>query len=195
MVQPDAGAPDEILVVAAILGDLDAFDELVMRYRPAVIRTARIAVPGIDAEDVSQEALLLAFKALPSLEEPEKFPAWLNAITRRCAIRHSQRESARQRTFVPLDQEILERLPALSRPAARESADEALRQALDGIPPEYATVLRLHFLDEMPLKRIAGFMGVSLATVKWRIYRGKALVRGRFKLLIGRSQRWKRKGK
>ena len=68
MTQVDAGAPDEILVVAAILGDLTAFDELALRYRPAVIRTAQMIVLTDDAEDVAQEALLLAFKALPSLE-------------------------------------------------------------------------------------------------------------------------------
>jgi len=37
--------------------------------------------------------------------------------------------------------------------------------------------LRLHFLDDMPLKRIAGFMGVPLSTVKWRIHHGKKLMR------------------
>ena len=195
MVQADADTPDEILVVAAILGDMAAFDELVLRYRPAVIRTAQMMVPRDDAEDVAQEALLLAFKALPSLEEPKKFPAWLHAITRRCAIRFSQRTRMRSRGCVEFDEAILEQVPALSRPMAEDSDREELRGALDGISRDYALALRLHFLDEMPLKRIAGFMGVSLATVKWRIYRGKALVRGRFKLLIGRSQRWKRKGK
>jgi len=191
MAQADVGTPDEILVVAAILGDLEAFDVLVLRYRPAVIRTARMMVPRDDVEDIAQEALLLAFKALPSLEEPRKFPAWLHAITRRCAFRFSERARAHQRGCVALDEAILEQVPALSRPMPGDCGDEELRGALDVIPRDYALVLRLHFLDEMPLKRIAGFLGVSLATVKWRVHRGKQLLREHFDLLTKRSEEWK----
>jgi RNA polymerase sigma-70 factor (ECF subfamily) len=187
MVQPDAGIPDEILVVAAILGDLSAFDELVLRYRPAVLRTARVIVPASDVEDVAQEALLLAFKALPSLEEPGKFPAWLHAITRRCAIRCSQRANLRERAHVALDEAILEQSPALKSPMAREESNSELQTALDDLPRDYALALRLHFLDEMPLKRISGYLGISLATVKWRIFRGKKLLRARY---AGRSEKW-----
>jgi RNA polymerase sigma-70 factor, ECF subfamily len=192
MAKADDGPPDEILVVAAILGDLTAFDGLVLRYRSAVIRTAQMIVPRNDAEDVAQEALLLAFKALPSLEEPKKFPAWLNAVTRRCAIRFSQRERSQQRAAVALDELILEQVPALTRSMPGEDADEELQNALNRIPPDYAIALRLHFFDEMPLKRIAGFLGVSLATVKWRIYRGKILLREKFEILNG-SEKWKEK--
>jgi RNA polymerase sigma-70 factor (ECF subfamily) len=196
MAKVDAGTPDEILVVAAILGDLAAFDALVLRYRSAVVRTAQMIVPLDDVEDVAQEALLLAFKALPSLEEPKKFPAWLYAVTRRCAIRFSQRTRSQRRACMALDEAILEQVPALSRPLQGDGgADEELQEALDDIPRDYALALRLHFLDEMPLKRIAGFLGVSLATVKWRIYRGKIFLRARFEIPNGRGKKWIEKRK
>jgi RNA polymerase sigma-70 factor (ECF subfamily) len=187
MAQADTGTPDEILVVAAILGDLAAFDQLVLRYRPAVIRTSRMLVRPEDAEDVAQEACLLAFKALPALEEPKKFPAWLHAITRRCAIRFSQRSRQRSQGLVPLDEAILEQVPALRGPAPEDSAREELQWALDRIPADYALALRLHFMDEMPLKRIARFLGVTLATVKWRIHNGKKLLRAQLMELKGRK--------
>jgi RNA polymerase sigma-70 factor (ECF subfamily) len=162
----------------------------VLRYRSAVIRIAQMMVPRDDVEDVAQEAMLLAFKALPSLEEPKKFPAWLHAITRRCAIRFSQHARSRRRGCVALDEAILEQVPALSPMMPGDGADEELQGALDDIPRDYALALRLHFLDEMPLKRIAGFLGVSLATVKWRIHRGKKLMRAQFEVLKGRSKKW-----
>jgi RNA polymerase sigma-70 factor (ECF subfamily) len=193
MTQADAGTPDEILVVAAILGDLTAFNELACRYRAAVIRTARLIVPPDDADDVAQEALLLAFKALPALEEPAKFAAWLRAITRRCAWRFRDRSWGRQRGRVAFDEAILQQVPALERPAAGESGSEELQWALDAIPQDYALALRLHFLDEMPLKRIAGFLGISLANVKWRVYHGKKLLREQFKALQRKKERWKEK--
>lgn len=172
-------SPDELLVVAAILGNLEAFEQLVLRYRSAVVRLARTIVGADSAEDVAQESLLLAFKALPTIEEPGKFAAWLSAITRNRALRVNQREKAQMSKRVPLDKALLAKIDALGRPFAHEDENEQIMQALDSLPTDYALPLRLRFLDEMPLKRIAGFMGVPLSTVKWRLHHGKKLLRAK----------------
>jgi len=170
-------SPDEVLVLAAILGNLEAFEELVVRYRPAVLRLARSIVGVDDAEDVAQDSLLLAFKALPGIEEPRKFPAWLSAITRHRALRFSKSETVQRSKRVALDEALLEQIEALARPLAEKERDEEMIRALDSLPADYAMPLRLRFLDEMPLNRIAAFMGVPLSTVKWRIHHGKKLLR------------------
>src|SRR5687767_5636624 len=169
--------PDELLVVAAILGNLEAFEQLVVRYRPAVVRLARTIVGTDDAEDVAQESLLLAFKALPGIEEPRKFAAWLSAITRHRALRFSKSEDKHLSKRVALDDALLEKIEALGRPLADREKDEEMIKALDSLPSDYAMPLRLRFLDDMPLNRIAAFMGVPLSTVKWRIHHGKKLLR------------------
>ena len=185
--------PDEVLVVASILGDLDAFDEIAARYRAAVVRTAQAIVGREDAEDVAQDALLLAFKALPSIEEPQKFAAWLSAITRHRALRFSKRERSHQAGRIDLDEFLLEQVQALGQPlVAGPEGDEQLRLALENIPADYALVLRLRFFDEMPLKRIGAFLGVPLSTVKWRIHRGKQLLREQIELLRQRGEEWKK---
>ena len=190
-------SPDEVLVLAAILGNLEAFEQLVLRYRPAVVRLARTVVGANYAEDVAQDALLLAFKALPSIEEPRRFAAWLSAITRNRALRFSKSEDKHLSKRVALDEALLERIEALAKPAAirdgvenfryraedfwyrteEKEREEEMMIALDSLPADYAMPLRLHFLDDMPLKRIAAFMGVPLSTVKWRIHYGKKLMR------------------
>ena len=172
-------SPDELLVIEAILGNLDAFEELVVRYRPAVVRLARTIVGADDAEDVAQDSLLLAFKALPGIEEPRKFPAWLSAITRHRALRFSKSETAHSARRVALDEALLEKIEALAKPLAEKERDESLIKSLDSLPGDYAMPLRLRFLDEMPLDRIAAFMGVPLSTVKWRIHHGKKLLRAK----------------
>lgn len=169
--------PDELLVVAAILGNLEAFEQLVVRYRPAVVRLARSIAGDGYAEDVAQESLLLAFKALPGIEEPSKFAAWLSAITRNRALRFSQSENKHVSKRVALDEALLEKLEALSKPIAEKERDEAMISALDTLAPDYAMPLRLKFLDDMPLNRIAAFMAIPLSTVKWRIHHGKKLLR------------------
>src|SRR6185295_1332983 len=116
--------PDELLVVAAILGNLEAFEQLVVRYRPAVVRLARTIVGADYAEDVAQESLLLAFRALPSIEEPRKFAAWLSAITRHRAARFSKAETAHMKQRVALDDALLENIEALTKPLALKERDE-----------------------------------------------------------------------
>ena len=172
-------SPDELLVVGAILGNLEAFEELVVRYRPAVVRLARTIVGTDDAEDVAQDSLLLAFKALPGIEEPRKFAAWLSAITRHRALRFSKSETTHVSKRVALDEALLDKIEALAQPLADKERDEQMIKTLDSLPADYAMPLRLHFLDDMPLKRIAAFMGIPLSTVKWRIHHGKKLLRAK----------------
>jgi len=179
----EAAAPDEVLVIAAILGDFRAFDELVLRYRAAVVRIAQRIVGRDDADDVAQESLLLAFKALPSIEDPSRFAAWLAVITRHHALRFARREKTRSAGSVELDELILEHLGSLAPVAPEDTEwDADLHRALSELPADYATALSLRFLDEMPLKRIAAFLGVPVSTVKWRLHRGKQLLREKLQI-------------
>src|SRR5262245_9209012 len=130
-------SPDEVLVLAAILGNLDAFEQLVVRYRPAVVRLARSIVGNDHAEDIAQDALLLAFKAWTTIDEPSKFAAWLSAITRHRALRFGKTESLHMTKRVALDEALLDKIEALTRPIADKERDESLVRALDSLPAEY----------------------------------------------------------
>ncbi len=91
-----------------------------------------------------------------------------------------------------MDELLLERIPALTRPIPALQSDGELQSILNGISPGHALVLRLHFLDEMPLKRIAAFLGVPLTTVKWRIHRGKEWMREILEREQGKGRQWKK---
>jgi RNA polymerase sigma-70 factor (ECF subfamily) len=176
--------PDEMLAIAAILGDLRSFDALALRYRAAAYRVAQSIIGssggGNDlAEDAVQESLLLAFKALPSIEEPAKFASWLYAITRRVALRMSQRSRQERSHRVDLDEALIEHSEAFARPLApRDTFEEAwVRAAIDALDEDHRLILKLRFYDEMPLARIADFLDLPLTTVKWRLHRAKRLLR------------------
>ncbi len=173
---------DEKLVVAALLGDIAAFDVLVLRYRPAVLAAVSRQISRRElAEDICQEAFLLAFKALPQLADRQRFPAWLHAIARRQAIRHSRGEARVSHT--PLDDLILDHSEVLSQSGwdalEREEEQEWVREAMATLPEEFQLVLRLRYWSEMPPERISAFMGLRLSTVKWRLHRARALMRER----------------
>lgn len=173
---------DGELALAATLGALAAFDELVRRFRPAVLAVARQIVGAEAAEDVAQDSFLLAFKALPQLEDPDKFGSWLHAITRHRALRFSQNRARQEETErSEIDALILQHTPELARHPAeeveRQESQRDVREAMAQLPEEFQIVLQLRYFDEMPVARIAEFLNLPLTTVKWRLHKGRLLMK------------------
>src|SRR5207237_8260458 len=134
----------------------------------------------------------LDVKAMPSSGGAQTFLAWLAAITRHRAARFRKRERERQSRRVVLDEVLLENLESLSQPFAEQSDDDELQRALENVPPDYGLVLRLRFLDEMPLKRIASILGAPLSTVKWRMHQAKKLLKKQIEALRKRESEKKK---
>jgi RNA polymerase sigma-70 factor (ECF subfamily) len=183
--EPKAIEPaDSVLAIAAVVGNLDAFGELVRRYRRAVERIAAGIAGPQAAEDIAQEAFLLAFKALPDLDEPDRFAAWLYAITRNRALRWARKESRMLR--VEFDDALLSCIGGFSTGNRRdlESAVD-LAAGIDELPENLRLIMRLRWLDEMPMQQISAFTGLPLSTVKWRLHEGKRLLRETMKAVTG----------
>ncbi len=170
---------DEMLVAAAIEGDELAFDRLASRHRHAAAREAARIVGAIRAEEVVRDARVIARRALGSLKDPARFSRWLVAITRWLALRAGKPESRQALADVTLEECVLETLSELATAPRRNAAGNALLfLALEGIPPQYAEVVRYHFLHGLSHERIAEFLGIPLSTVKWRCFRGREFLRG-----------------
>jgi RNA polymerase sigma-70 factor (ECF subfamily) len=164
------------LVLAAVLGNLDAFGELVRRYRRASVRIAAAIAGQEAAEDIAQDALLLAFKALPDLDEPDRFAAWLSSITRNRALRVIRRESRMPR--VEFDDALLTcvEISPTGELRQKEAASD-LVAGLDELPEGCRLIMRLRWLDEMSMQQISAFTGLPVSTIKWRLHEGKRLLR------------------
>jgi len=164
-------ADDGQLVCWARDGCRMAFDELARRYRAGVYLTARQIVGDAGrAEDVAQESLLIAFRALPTLADPARFGAWLGAITRHRARRVAHQESR----FVPLEPAYLDHLQAHDAPASGDLAD-----AFGTLGEDYQTVLRLRYWEEWSVGQIASFLSLPITTIKWRLHYGREVLRRR----------------
>jgi RNA polymerase sigma-70 factor (ECF subfamily) len=181
--ESDSQILTEELVVLALLGNLDAFDALVRRFRSGVTLVAEsILGSRCAAEDVAQETFLLAFKALPQLQHPAKFPGWLHAIARHRARRVALQEG-RSRPAEPseLDALLLTHSRELTvHPAEaleRRDAQEGLRRAVAQLPAPFQTVLRLYYFEEWSVAQIAAFLSLTANTVKWRLHQGRHLLR------------------
>lgn len=165
---------EQTLIEAAKTGNPAAFDVLVQRYRHAAVSLARQIVGSRElAEDVAQDALLTAYKALPQLGDTERFAGWLGAIVRHRARRLSQHP---ERHALRLDEILMAYLPALSRP---ETIRDEVECAIAALPPDQRSVAELYYLDQWETKQIAEFLELPVTTVKWRLHAARRLLRPR----------------
>ena len=177
---------ERLLVEMAQCGSLEAYDELVYRFRDAVLLFARQNLDPCDArevaQDAAQESFLAAYKALGQLQDPERFGSWLYTITRHRA-RRIARQRGRQRATEPtsLDGLLVEPIPSSDDEAPgdplktllRAEQQETIRTILASIPREYQIVLQLFYYEQWTAVRIADFLSLPLTTVKWRLRYGR----------------------
>jgi RNA polymerase sigma-70 factor (ECF subfamily) len=170
---------DRELVEIARLGSLEACDELVRRFRGAVLLVAEQVLSSPEAaQDVAQEAFLLAFQALPKLQDPTKFAGWLCAIARNRARRVVMRERRSEAT----EADSLERLitahssgrtPGPLDELLRAETQAHIRTLLADLSPDLQMVMQLFYYEQWPTARIAEFLSLPLSTIKWRLHTGR----------------------
>ena len=167
---------DTELAGLAQMGSLEACDELVRRFRPAVLLTARQIVDSPEvAQDVAQDAFVQAFRALPQLQDTARFAGWLRAITRHRARRVAQNHSRLPTAPLTALDDCGPASPA-SGPldALLKAENEAgIRTALARLAPPHQIVLQLFYYEQWPASRIADFLSLPLTTVKWRLREGR----------------------
>lgn len=174
---------------AVLAGDRDAFRILVDREAAAIIRAChRVLGDFGEAEDVAQEAFVIAYRSLGSWRGDGPFGAWLARIAVRLAIRHATRRRvvswvspgpdlertvddpvARLRSDGSADPEGL---------ALRGERQRAVRRAVADLDEPYREVVALRFFAERSLDEIASLTGRPLGTVKTHLYRGLVRLRG-----------------
>lgn len=184
------GSIDELQVVQAVLdGDRDAFAILVDREAAAVVRACQRVLSDLhEAEDVAQEAFVIAYRSLASWRGEGPFGAWLTRIAVRLAIRQLGRRKAvtwiRSAPHGDGNPGIAETLPAGPRTqpehlALRAEQASATRRAVADLDEPYREVVALRFFGERSLEEIAVLTGRPLNTVKTHLRRGLLRLRDR----------------
>jgi RNA polymerase sigma-70 factor, ECF subfamily len=159
---------DAALVKCVLAGDSVKYAELVRRYEGPVQAAAWSVVHDVHlAQDIAQEAFLKAYRALPSLADPELFGPWLLTIARHAAVTVS-----RSKTLAVGHGPVPE-VAADSAPDEEEAS--ALLAAVARLPEHEQRVILLRYIDQQPIAAIAAMTGLSSGTVTKQISR--ALVR------------------
>lgn len=173
---------DEALVLRAQAGDSAAYDELVTRHRGRIFAMIRQMTKNeADAWDLSQEAFIKAWKALPRFEVKAKFSTWLYRIAHNTVYDWARRK--RPEGGGELNEEIFGSgaidPASKTTPTAARRPDDALRDgelrrkieaALGQLSPQHREVVVLKDVQGLAYKEIAEVMECSIGTVMSRLH-------------------------
>ena len=170
---------DGYIIHKCLNGKPEVFGFLVDKYRESVFAFAYSELRNFhDAEDITQEVFIKAYRKLKTLRQYDSFHAWLYSITS-----HLCKDLIRSRQNRP-DCEFIEDQPSEALiPSSMDSyrEDMAIRtinEALDSLPQMYSQTLTLYYLGGMSIKEIAVFLGTSINAIKHRLSRARAQLKG-----------------
>lgn len=174
------GCEDEDLMLAAGLGDRDAFGVLVQRHHRAIIQFVQPFLCIADraaAEDLAQDVFLAAWRAAPSFRPRAKVLTWLLRIARNVSLNY--RRSGRLRQTTPLDAQAASGLagPESERPDARAiDAERAgrVRKAISQLPVNQQAVMHLRHFHGLSYVEIADVLDTSVSAVESLLFRARS---------------------
>jgi RNA polymerase sigma-70 factor (ECF subfamily) len=161
---------DEMLVRRAQAGDGRAFTALVDRHAGACLRYATRMLGSVeDAEEVTQDSLFRAYRALPTYEHSTAFRTWLMAILiNRCRSALLYRGRREQRVRIDPDRVAL---ASVESDVDRIVTREAIDRALDTLDPELREAFLLKHVEQLTYDEMAEATGIGVSALKMRVKR------------------------
>jgi RNA polymerase sigma-70 factor (ECF subfamily) len=193
---------DQQLVERAQQGDKQAFELLVTKYRRKLARLlSRLIRNPTEVEDVSQEAFIKAYRALPSFRGDSAFYTWLYRIGINTAKNYLVSQGRRTPTTTDFNAEEAETFEDAEQLRDNNTPENelmskqvaaAVNKAVDGLPDELRTALTLREVEGMSYEDIAAMMNCPIGTVRSRIFRAREAVAERLRPLLGtgKDKRW-----
>jgi RNA polymerase sigma-70 factor (ECF subfamily) len=168
LAQPDLG-----VLRKAQRGDERAFSLILRAYETPVFNYVLRLVGGDRAlaEDLTQEVFLRVFQGLPKFSLRSKFTTWLFQVTKNRVLDELRAVERRPRALVALDD--IAPLEVLDQPVERLEEIDALWRAVEDLSTDLKMALLLRDVVGLSYTEIADALEVTLATVKWRIYKAR----------------------
>ena len=175
---------DEELVALSMGGDVESFNQLVLRWeRPIYALAYRVIGREEEARDVVQETFLRAFRGIGNFRGQAKFSSWVYRIALNLCRDWIRRERRAPILPTPEGVDVVE-LAAEQGPAesiedlvARKDMSRVVAEVMTKLPDEQRTAIILKEYHGMSFQEIADLQGVPLSTVKTRMYQGLSVLR------------------
>jgi len=190
--------PDVALVELARAGDQAAFEKLVRQYDRQIFRTAQhITQNREDAEDITQDVFLKAYRKLDQFQGNSKFSTWLTRIAvNESLMRLRKRKTSRT---VSMDQDVQTEEGSIPRDFAdwspnpeqnftQSELSEILKKTIAGLAPGFRTVFTLRDIENLSTEETAEALGLSVPAVKSRLLRARLQLRERLSRYLKKNE-------
>ena len=193
---------DQQLVERAQRGDKHAFGLLVAKYQRRLGRLiSRFVRNAAEAEDVTQDAFIKAYRALPAFRGDSAFYTWLYRIGINTAKNHLVAQGRRAPTSTPFDAEeaedfedaaLLHEVSTPENELMSKQVVEVVNSSLQELPDDLRTALTLREIEGLSYEEIAAVMDCPIGTVRSRIFRAREAIAANLRPLLGTSEgtRW-----
>ncbi|QEL65140.1 ECF subfamily RNA polymerase, sigma-24 subunit [Oryzomicrobium terrae] len=193
---------DQVLVERAQAGDKHAFELLVAKYQRKLARLlSRFIRDPAEVEDVTQEAFIKAYRALPAFRGDSAFYTWLYRIGINTAKNYLVAQGRRAPTSTEFDSEEAEtfedgdQLRDINTPDAlllSKQIGETVNSAMEALPEELRTAIVLREIEGLSYEDIAKIMDCPIGTVRSRIFRAREAVAAKLRPLLDTApdRRW-----
>ena len=161
----------------AAQGDTEAFGELVNLYQGAVYAVSyRMLGVVTEAEDVTQDAFVRAYRSLSTYDLERPILPWLKKIAVNLCL-----DRLKHPFELPLDEEFLAANSGPEAQVIQRDRDHQVRASLLSLPPHYRAVIELRHFQEMSYEEIALTLRRPLASIKTELFRARKLLSERLK--------------
>ncbi|AHB75046.1 MULTISPECIES: RNA polymerase sigma factor RpoE [Pandoraea] len=193
---------DQALVERVQKGDKAAFELLVAKYHRKIIRlVSRLVRDAAEVEDVTQEAFIKAYRALPQFRGESAFYTWLYRIAVNTAKNHLATQGRRAPTSTEANAEEAEtfaeadQLRDINTPESMlmsKQIAQTVNLAMEALPDELRTAITLREIEGLSYEEIAEAMGCPIGTVRSRIFRAREAIASRLRPLLDTpdGKRW-----
>lgn len=188
---------DEQLIARVIKGDRNAFDLLVIKYQHRVLALVSRFIPDFaEAQDVTQEAFIKAYRALPNFRGESQFYTWMYRIAVNTAKNYlvSRSRRAPVRDIDIDDAEVfindagLKDINTPEHLLARDQLEQVVFSAIEALPEDLRMAITLRELDGLSYEDIAQVMNCPIGTVRSRIFRAREAIEQKMKPLLAGSE-------
>jgi RNA polymerase sigma-70 factor (ECF subfamily) len=193
---------DQQLVERAQRGDKRAFELLVLKYQRKLGRLlSRFVRDAAEVEDVTQEAFIKAYRALPGFRGESAFYTWLYRIGINTAKNYLVALGRRAPTTTGFDNEEAEgfedaeQLRDANTPESELEGKEiaaTVNRAMNALPEDLRTAITLREIEGLSYEEIANVMNCPVGTVRSRIFRARDAIAAELRPLLGtdKDRRW-----
>jgi RNA polymerase sigma-70 factor, ECF subfamily len=193
---------DQQLVERAQRGDKHAFELLVSKYQRRLGRLiSRFVRNTAEAEDVTQDAFIKAYRALPAFRGDSAFYTWLYRIGINTAKNHLVAQGRRVPTSTSFDAEeaedfedaaLLHEVATPENELMSKQVIEVVNASLQELPDDLRTALTLREIEGLSYEEIAVVMDCPIGTVRSRIFRAREAIAANLRPLLGTNEdtRW-----